>query len=58
MKKITVEYSIGIGRNMLFPEFIEHTFFVERDDDEMYSMDIQTPQLDLVTPWEKRLEDA
>jgi len=59
MKKITVEYPIGIGMNMLFPEFIQHTFFVEYDDDDLRCFDfIPNPPIDLVTPWKERLENA
>jgi hypothetical protein len=57
MKKVTVEYCTGIGLNMLFPEYIEHTFFVEYDDDDLKCFDLPpNPPIDLL--WGEELEHA
>lgn len=59
MKKVTVEYCIGIGTNMLFPEFIKHTYFVEYGEDDLIPFDLVMPQLDLVSDFPIReLEEA
>lgn len=54
MKKITIEYCVGIGLNMLFPQYIQHTIYVEYDDDDLTYFELPPiPQIDLLSPWEK-----